>query len=120
MSYDDAASAVVAALNAGIAQTKGEEGAPEVKGQIFLAAGNEPITRKKICEVALSHPLYARKQMPKFKLDDTPPEFAVTGPAKVYDSSWTRKTLGWEPKSSSMGDYFEQEMKAEGKVMALE
>lgn len=111
---------MVAALNAGLAEVKGEEGAPQVKGRVFLAAGDEPITRQKICEVALAHPLYSRKKMPKFKGDDTPPEFAVTGAAKVYDSSVTRKTLGWEPKASSMEEYFEQEIMSEGEVKALE
>lgn len=120
ISYEDAATAVVAALNGGIAEAKGEEGAPGVKGQIFLAAGDEPITRQKICEVALTHPLYGRKKMPKFKGDDTPPQFAVTGPSKVYDSSWTRRTLGWEPSSASMEEYFERDRLAEGELKVLE
>lgn len=120
ISYEDAASAVVAALNAGLAETSGNEGAPQVKGEIFLAAGDEPITRRKICEVALTHPLYSRKKMPKFKGDDTPPEFATTGAAKVYDSSVTRRTLGWEPRSASMEEYFERETLAEGELTALE
>eukprot|EP00752_Nemacystus_decipiens_P014955 g13314.t1 len=120
ISYDDAASAVVAALNAGLAEVRGEEGAPHVKGQIFLAAGDEPITRQKICEVALAHPLFSRKKMPKFKGDDTPPEFAVTGAAKVYDSSVTRRTLGWQPKASSMEEYFQEDVLSEGEVKALE
>lgn len=116
ISYDDAASAVVAALRSGLTEIRGEEGAPQVRGQIFLAAGDEPITRQKICEVALAHPLYSRKKMPKFWGDDTPKEFAVTGPAKVYDSTVTRRTLGWEPRASSMEEYFEQEGLSEGEV----
>ncbi len=107
--------AVVAALNAGIAEKKGEEGAPEVKGKIFLAADHHPMTRRRICELALGHPLYARKSMPKFSGDATPVEFIQTFSKKVYDSSWTRKTLGWEPKCESMEEYFRME-----REMALE
>eukprot|EP00903_Cladosiphon_okamuranus_P018643 g17158.t1 len=122
ISYDDAASAVVAALRGGLKEIRGEEGAPQVKGQIFLAAGDKPITRQKICEVALAHPFFSRKKMPKFWLDATPKEFAVTGPSKVYDSTVTRRTLGWEPRASSMAEYFEQESLwgVEGRVLELE
>lgn len=109
ISYQDAAFAVVAALNAGIAQSKGEEGAPEVKGKIFLAADHHPMTRRRICELALGHPRFARRSMPRFSGDATPPHFIETLTKKVYDSSWTRKTLGWEPQCPSMEEYFKME-----------
>lgn len=110
ISYDDAAAAVVAALDAGIAQGKGEEGAPEVKGQIFLAAEDAPITREKICRAALAHPLYERRKMPTFEqdcglLDPTDP--LVNRATKVYDSSKTRRILGWKPRYSGFEEYFE-------------
>ncbi|CAM9948943.1 unnamed protein product, partial [Hapterophycus canaliculatus] len=63
-----------------------------------------------ICEVALGHPLYARKSMPKFTQDASPAEFAEIGAKKVYDSSETRRVLGWEPQCSSMEEYFRLEM----------
>lgn len=114
VSYEDAGFAVVAALDAGIAQIKDESGAaPEIKGKVFLAADHSPTTRRKICEVALGHPLYARKSMPKFTQDASPPEFAETGAKKVYDSSETRRVLGWEPQCSSMEEYFRVEMEQE-------
>ncbi|CAM9723577.1 unnamed protein product, partial [Ectocarpus fasciculatus] len=106
VSYKDAASAVVAALQAGIKQIKDEDGAPEVKGKVFLAADHSPTTRRKICKVALEHPIYFRRSMPKFTQDATPPEFAVTGARKVYDSSATRRVLGWEPEFPSIEEYF--------------
>ncbi|CAM9386912.1 unnamed protein product [Pylaiella littoralis] len=106
ISYDDAAAAVVAALDAGIAQGKGEEDAPEVKGQVFLAAEGSPITRQKICEVALAHPMYGRKKMPIFQQDASPIDCTDAGAKKVYDSSASRKILGWEPKYSGMEEYF--------------
>lgn len=122
ISYDDAAAAVVAALDAGIAQGKKgeeeeEEGAPEVKGKVFLAAENEPTTRETICRAALGHPLYSRRKMPIFQQDLSPvdPTEAAAAAAgvkvnrakKVYDSSATRKMLGWEPKYSGIEEYFE-------------
>lgn len=114
VSYEDAGFAVVAALDAGLAQINDETGAaPEVKGKVFLAADHSPITRRKICEVALGHPLYARKSMPRFTQDASPPEFAETGAKKVYDSSETRRVLGWEPQCSSMEEYFRVEMEQE-------
>ncbi|CBJ48531.1 Contains domains for prephenate dehydrogenase and nucleoside-diphosphate-sugar epimerases [Ectocarpus siliculosus] len=126
VSYKDAASAVVAALQAGINQIKDVDGAPGVKGKVFLAADHSPTTRRKICKVALEHPIYFRRSMPKFTQDATPPEFAVTGARKVYDSSATRRVLGWEPEFPSIEEYFrieleeleESERRAEEKAAA--
>lgn len=117
MSYEDAASAVVAALNAGIAEKKGEEGAPEVAGQVFLAAEDAPIGRQKICEIALSHPFCYTGKMPKFDGDNDDPLVQQTGPRKVYDSSKTRRVLGWAPKYSSMEQLFTE---SKDKIMAAQ
>lgn len=105
VSYDDAAAAVVAALDAGIAQGK-EESAPEVKGKVFLASENAPITREKICQVALAHPMYGRKKMPIFQQDGSPIDCTDAGAKKIYDSSATQRILGWAPRYSGMEEHF--------------
>lgn len=88
MAYEDAASAVVAALQAA------------KRGRIFLAADTVPTSRLHICEQALRHPFYAGKTVPRF------PEGAPgAGATKVYDSTVTRKDLAWEPRYESFGEF---------------
>lgn len=115
ISYEDAAMAVVAALDAGLKKASaGEAGdaMPEIKGRVFLAADDEPTSRRTICELAMSHPRHSRKLMPKFLLDESPSGFAGAGAKKVYDSSVTRRDLGWEPRHPSMDEYFKLAVKA--------
>lgn len=107
--------AVVAALDAGLKKAsagEGGEGTPEIKGRVFLAADDEPSSRRKICELAKSHPRHSRKMMPKFLLDESPSGFAGAGATKVYDSSVTRRDLGWEPRHRSISAYFNLAVKA--------
>lgn len=115
ISYEDAAMAVVAALDAGLKKAssgEGGEGTPEIKGRVFLAADDEPTSRRKICELAMLHPRHSRKLMPKFLLDESPSGFAGAGATKVYDSAVTRRDLGWEPRHPSISEYFKLAVKA--------
>ena len=88
--YEDAASAVAAAL---VAQLEGRtEG-----GEVFLATDGVPISRKDMVDVCLGSPKY-EGAMPAFAADDT-------SVGKRMDNPKTRERLGWEPKHASFAEF---------------
>jgi nucleoside-diphosphate-sugar epimerase len=88
--YDDAASACLAALQAG----------PTVcRGRAFLISDGHPTSRHDICASARQAAIYATCDMPTFSVaaDSTPP-MAL---GKVYDGSVSNALLSWTPKYES-------------------
>lgn len=77
VSYDDAARAVLAALER------------RVRGEVLLVADGSPMTRREICESARKSRLYAGYPMPTFLQDA-----GARPPPKRYDNAYTRKVLG--------------------------
>lgn len=94
LAYEDAASAVVAALEAA------KNGDNNMSGRIFLAADSTPTSRRDICEQALRHPLHAGKTVPRFAEGA-----AGAGASKIYDTSVTRRDLNWQPRYDAFGDF---------------
>jgi len=86
VSYEDAASAVVAALARGEA------------GRVYLAADGAPLSRLQICEAARLSPEYADRALPAFRGTEGPE-------GKVLDASATREALAWEPRWRSFAHY---------------
>jgi len=90
--YDDAASAVLAALNVGC----------EVNSkQTYLISDGHPTTRRGICESALKHERYKKyTKVPPFlgKAED-----GLLG--KIYDGSKSNQELNWKPAYSSFDDF---------------
>ena len=84
--YDDAAGAVLAALNAGPSI---------VNGNVFLISDGNPMTRKEICESALKNEKYQEADMPKFLGTGNDPI------GKIYDGSASNKALKWDPRYKS-------------------
>lgn len=105
LAYEDAASVVIAALEAGrrppSTDSETSSPVPTIKGRVFLAADDEPTSRRRICELAMTHPCHAWKALPEFNS-----EGPGAGATKVYDTSVTRRDLEWEPKYKSFTDYF--------------
>ena len=106
--YDDAASAVLAALIAG----------PDINsGKIFLISDGNPSSRRGICESALKHPRYDKFHMPSFASDDDDDddkkrkdEGVVGGRSnnargKVYDGRWSNQALRWTPTYASFDEF---------------
>ncbi len=93
--YEDAASAVAAAL---VAQFEGRtEG-----GEVFLATDGVPTSREDMVSVCLESPMgYYDGDMPTFAADD-----ASVG--KKMDNPKTRERLGWEPKYTSFAEFVNQ------------
>ena len=90
--YDDAAAAVVAALNV-----------DDDKGKVFLAVDGNPVTRGDLVAAALKHP----------RFDHFPPPFWGTGGhVKRIDSSWSYRQLEWQPCWSSFIQFIEAETDA--------
>jgi len=88
--YEDAASAVAAAL---VAQLEGGiEG-----GEVFLATDGVPISRKDMVQACLESTEY-EGAMPTFDVDD-----AATG--KRMSNLRTRERLGWEPAYASFAEF---------------
>jgi len=90
--YDDAASAVLAALHVG----------HEVNSkQTYLISDGHPTTRRGICESALKHERYKKyTKVPPFlgKKED-----GLLG--KVYDGSKSNHELKWQPTYSSFDEF---------------
>ncbi len=87
--YDDAAQAVVCALQAE---------AEDVHGKRFLIVDGEPVTRRVMLEAAVKHPMYAQCMLPRF---------GEGGSNKKVDGSWSKKVLQWEPKYKSFQHFVE-------------
>lgn len=88
--YDDAAAAVVAALNAS-----------EDKGKVFLAVDGNPLTRKELVTIALKHPRFDHF------LENS---WGSGGHVKRIDSSWTYQQLEWMPCWSSFEHFMQAEI----------
>lgn len=95
--YDDAASAVLAALKVG----------PKVNsGQKFLISDGNPTTRRGICESAMKHSRYREcTTMPPF-LEVEKDGIKEAGPrGKVYDGRKSNEALRWTPKFTSFDEF---------------
>ena len=95
--YDDAASAVLAALIVG----------PNVNsGRRFLISDGNPTTRRGICESAMKHARYREcTTMPPF-LEVGKDSMDEAGPrGKVYDGRKSNEALGWKPKYASFDEF---------------
>ena len=88
--YDDAASACMAAIEAGPAA---------VAGKTFLISDSHPTTRLGICESAIKAAKYAGKTIPPIVGGDDMPR------GKIYDGSWSDSTLSWKPKYESFDKF---------------
>ncbi|CAJ1396235.1 unnamed protein product [Effrenium voratum] len=86
--YDDAASAVVQAL-----QAKSRE--------VFVVADGVPLSRRGICEAAAKAKHFGAA-MPSFKAGEW--EMGGTG-GKRLDASKARRVLGWRPQFPSFAEY---------------
>ena len=88
--YDDAASACMAAIEAG----------PDVvAGKAFLISDSHPTTRLGICESAIKAAKYADKTIPPIVGGDDMPR------GKIYDGSWSDATLKWKPSYESFDKF---------------
>ena len=97
--YDDAAAAVVALL--------GLEKVPEQN--VFLACAEDGTTMEDLLTSARMHSLYANTKIPTF-----------TGESKTrrrYNNEFTRKTLMWEPRWSTMVQFMEHAAEEEQNKM---
>jgi nucleoside-diphosphate-sugar epimerase len=88
--YDDAAGAVMAALQADPSA---------VTGKTFLISDGNPLSRKQICESTLRSAKYSGMAMPKFLGTDSDPL------GKIYDGSATNKALNWKPGYPSFDQF---------------
>ena len=88
--YDDAASAVVAALERG----------PEVRGELFLVADGAPASRRDIVMAARKAAAYAGSAMPQFEGEG---QYGGSAGGKLYDIGKIRRLLGWGPRYGSSG-----------------
>lgn len=91
--YDDAASAVMAALRK-----------PSC-GETFLISDDQPMGRKELCKAALGIPAYSHLEMPTFTGDLG--SGGIGG--KICDSTLARKVLGWAPRFPTFSDFVEHE-----------
>ena len=92
--YDDAASAVLAALLSG----------PHVTSRrVFLISDGSPTTRRGICESASKHPRYSAFGMPSFTSDDEAGQMG--GKGKVYDGRRSNEALKWMPTYPSFDEF---------------
>lgn len=96
ISYDDAASFVIACLK----YRASERGEASDGRRIFIGADGSPTTREEICTCALSNPFYNSASMPTF--DKSVPMQTTT-----YDNSLSREMLQWAPKYPSFSAYME-------------
>lgn len=89
--YDDAASMVVACLEAS-----------NVGRRLFLAADGAPMTREHICRVSLEHPMFSEYSMPTFD---------GVGPVAVkkYENVVSREALGWSPQYASFASFMKED-----------
>lgn len=88
--YDDAASACMAAI---------EAGPGVVAAKTFLISDSHPTTRLGICESAIKAAKYADKEIPPIVGGDDMPR------GKIYDGSWSDATLNWKPKYESFDKF---------------
>jgi len=88
--YDDAASACMAAI---------EAGQKVVAGKTFLISDSHPTTRLGICESAIKAAKYADKTIPPIIGGDDMPR------GKIYDGSWSDATLNWKPTYESFDKF---------------
>ena len=92
LSYDDAASACLAALKVG----------PTLNSKrTFLISDGNPTTRKGICESALKCSSYAQYSMPRF----LGPDDGLKG--KIYHGSMSNELLQWKPKYPSFDSFMD-------------
>eukprot|EP00434_Breviolum_minutum_P024027 symbB.v1.2.021204.t1/scaffold1803.1/size100779/3 len=88
--YEDAASAVVSALEA-------------KKPEVYVISDGVPISRREICTAAVQSKHFAGKAMPTF---EAPAELPMGGAhGKRLDASKARQQLGWRPKFGSFAEY---------------
>lgn len=89
--YDDAASAVVKALQAKIRE-------------VFVVADGQPLSRREICEAAVASKRYGEKAtMPRF---EAPAELPMGGAnGKRLDAGKARQQLGWQPRYASFAEF---------------
>jgi len=105
--YEDAASACVAALVAGVKgcninrawYSNSNDRSLVLQDQnVFLASDDAPITRIDICHAALASKRFPEGRLPTFASKEGPP-------GKLCDSSWTREKIGWRPAIPSFNGY---------------
>lgn len=89
--YEDAAGAVVAALNAG----------SRVHGALFLVSDGAPMTRGEIIDVARRTSAFTEIAMPEFQASGSPSGRR----GKVYDTSRLREQLKWSPRHASFAQF---------------
>lgn len=94
--YRDVADAIVKILGGGAQLEEAEASG----GRIFLICGGQSTSRRGICETALRHPMFAETETPTFGSDPA-------GIPKTFDSSWTRKVLGWKPQFESIEEFMQ-------------
>lgn len=92
LSYDDAASACIAAL---VAAGRGVA----VRGKTYLISDGNPTTREGICQSALKSKQYGDGKY-------TMPSFENDGPlGKIYDGSFSNTELKWTPTYESFDKF---------------
>lgn len=107
--YEDAASVCLAAIRSSL------------RGQVYLASDDRPMSRQQICEAALVSGRFPDATMPTFVPQNS-------GRAKQTDCSWTRDTLNWAPKYASLptfmyslaGKKYELEEKVNSSALLLD
>ena len=85
MHYEDAATAVVAALLRG------------PRGTTLLVADDRPLSRHAICVEACRAKQFADRRIPIFSGEG--------GKGKVINCSYTRNVLRWEPRYKTFSDF---------------
>jgi len=98
--YDDAAACALAVINKG------------KRGEVYLACDGKPISRREICEAALSSGQFS----PPEYMSSTPPFQSEIGGAemsKLCNCDWTRRALSWQPRYSDFGSYMRRMGKGE-------
>eukprot|EP01033_Poteriospumella_lacustris_P005032 gene5032-3593_t len=99
--YEDAASFVVAALNA------------SVKRMVLMAVDDKTVTKKEICEAALSSGLFPGAKMPQFRTDSGPL-------GKRCDGSFSKAYLQWKPAFPSFDVFMSSPPAAESSPFTLQ
>lgn len=94
--YEDAASACVAALQAG---------SSTMAGRIGLVSDGRPMTREAICRSALQASYYRKFSMPTFEDSSN----SADDLGKVYDGSETNRLLQWQPKYESFDSFMKSQ-----------
>lgn len=99
--YDDAADAVIAALECG----------PSVRGELALVADGSPMTRRAIVEAAHASTAYAGTAMPTFASNNELADAAGatrsarSGLGKIYNINHAKQMLSWQARWPSFSTF---------------